>query len=81
MSFSPDRTANRPPRTCPSTTNHARRRLQRPLGAVAAGYRKRALERSRCGPVRTHSRDSNQYIEKLRSASASTRRSLYAHAR
>ncbi len=34
MSFSPDRTANLPPRTCPSSNNHLRHRLQLPLGAV-----------------------------------------------
>ena len=34
MSFSPDRTENLPPRTCPSSNNHARHRLQLPLGAV-----------------------------------------------
>ena len=34
MSFSRDRTANRPPRTCPPSINQARHRLQYPLGAV-----------------------------------------------
>ncbi len=35
MIFSPDRTANLPPRTCPSSNNHARHRLQLRLGAAA----------------------------------------------
>ena len=60
MSFSPDRTENFPPRTCPSPNNHTRRRLQNPLGAAALRRRLRGLQRSRGGlkevdgPIRVH---------------------------
>ncbi len=32
MSFSPDSKANLPPKTCPSSIDHVRHRLQLPLG-------------------------------------------------
>jgi hypothetical protein len=63
MSFSPDRTANLPPRIYPSSSNHAKHRLQLPLGAVVARRRRRDLERSSDGPkgaggaIRRHSFD------------------------
>ena len=69
MSFSPDRTANLRPRTCPSSNNHARHRLQLPLGAVAARRRRRGLQRlsdgpkEAGGPIRGHSFDNDKYDE------------------
>jgi hypothetical protein len=50
MSFSPERTANLPLRTCPSSNNHARHRLQLPLGAAAARRRRCDHQRSSDGP-------------------------------
>ena len=69
MSFSRDRTANLPPRTSPSSNNHARRRLRLPLGAAAARRRRRDLQRSLGGlkevggPIRGHSFDNDKYDE------------------
>ena len=52
MSFSPDETANLPPRTCPSSSNHVRHRLPLRLGAVAAHRRRHDLQRSSDGAKR-----------------------------
>jgi hypothetical protein len=49
MSFNPDRAANRPPRTCPSSNSLARHRLQLPLGAAAARRRRCDHQRSSDG--------------------------------
>ena len=52
MSFSPDRTANLRPRTCPSSSNHARRRLRSrwgrpPLSVADATFTGRLADRRR----------------------------------
>ena len=67
MTFNPDRTANRGLRTCPSSNNHARHRLQLPLGAAAARRGRCDLQRlsygpkEAGGPIRRHSFDNSKY--------------------
>ncbi len=74
MNFSPDSTANLPPRTCPSSNNHARHRLQLPLAAAAGRRRRHGPQRSPGGPkevgrpIRGHSFDNIKYNEQKNGA-------------
>ena len=69
MSFGPDRMANLLPKTCPSSTNDAWRRLQLALGAAAPRCRRCDLPRPSIapkgagGPIRGRSFDTIKHNE------------------